>query len=164
MVAKLYAFLSSIYQEVIYKIPQEDKNIPTMFAELDKMLVGKDVMLALAKKRDLDSFTFRIDETFLSQLVKFEEIKVQVEELGGKMSDQELGLIFIDAISLKYKDKLADILNAKEGDTSEYMGFSFIKPEVVKLYNKNKVWKMLPYQRRKSSSSLDKALYGNMVI
>ena len=33
-----------------------DKNIPFVFSELDKMLIGKDVMLALAKKREIDSF------------------------------------------------------------------------------------------------------------
>ena len=99
----------------------------------------------------------------LNILSKIQGVKI-FEALLVWNTTMLIQIIFIDAISLKYKDKLADILNAKEGDTSEYMGFSFIKPEVVKLYNKNKVWKMLPYQRRKSSSSLDKALYGNMVI
>ena len=74
VVAKLYAFLSPIYQDVVFKIATENKNIPFVFSELDKMLIGKDVMLALAKKRDIDSFTFRVDDNFLSQLVKFEEI------------------------------------------------------------------------------------------
>ena len=47
------------------------------------MLIGKDAMLALAKKRDIHSFNFRVHDNFLSQLVKFEEIKIQMEELGG---------------------------------------------------------------------------------
>ena len=66
VVAKLYAFLSPVYQDVVFKIAPEKKNISFVFSELDKMLIEKDVMLTLAKKRDIDSFTFRIDDNFLS--------------------------------------------------------------------------------------------------
>ena len=160
VVAKLYAFLSPVYQDVVFKIAPENKNIPFVFSELDKMLMGKDVMLALAKKRDIDSFTFRVDDNFLSQLVKFEEIKLQIEELGGQMSDQELGLIFLDALPYIYKDKLSVILRAKGEDQIDYMKFSFLKSEVIKIYTQDKAWKMLPSQRGDTGGSLDKALYG----
>ena len=102
------------------------------------MLIGKDVMLALAKKRDIDSFTFRVDDNFLSQLVKFEEIKIQMEELRGVMSDQELGLIFLDALPFIYKEKLSVILRAKGDEQIDYMKFSFFKSEVTKIYTQNK--------------------------
>ena len=84
VVAKLYAFLSPVYQDVVFKIAPENKNIPFVFSELDKILIEKDVMLALAKKRDINSFTFRVDDNFLSQLVKFEEIKLRWRTWGGR--------------------------------------------------------------------------------
>ena len=102
------------------------------------MLIGKDMMLALAKKRDIDSFTFRVDNNFLSQLVKFEEIKIQMEELRGVISDQELGLIFLDALPFIYKEKLSVILRAKGDEQIDYMKFSFLKSEVTKIYTQNK--------------------------
>ena len=95
-------------------------------------------MLALAKKRDINSFTFRVDDNFLSQLVKFEEIKLQMEELGGQMSDQELGLIFLDALPYIYKDKLSVILRVQGDEQIDYMKFSFLKSEVIKIYTQDK--------------------------
>ena len=77
-----------MYQNVVFKIASENKNISFVFSELDKMLIRKDVMLALAKKRDIDSFSFRVDDNFLSQLVKFKKIKIQMKELGGVMNGQ----------------------------------------------------------------------------
>jgi len=65
-VAKLYAFLSPVYKNIAFKIAPEIKNISFVFSELDKMLIEKDVMLALTKIRDINSFTFRIDDNFLS--------------------------------------------------------------------------------------------------
>ena len=50
---------------IVFKIAPENKNISFVFSELDKMLIGKDVMLALAKKRDINSFTFKVDDNFL---------------------------------------------------------------------------------------------------
>ena len=79
----------------------------------------------LAKKRDINSFTFRVDDNFLSQLVKFEEIKIQMEELEGVMSDQELGLIFLDALSFIYKEKLSVILRAKGDEQIVFFFFFF---------------------------------------
>ena len=158
LVAKLYAYMSPLYQEITYKLPTQ--NITVMFAKFDELLIGKDVLLALAKRRDIDSFTFKLDDTFLTQLVKFEELKIQVEELGGAVSDVEMGVTFIDAMPFKYKEKLGDIVNEKTtNNPTEFMTFTFLKGEAIKLYTKDKAWKMLPYQRD-APSSLDKALYG----
>ena len=76
--AKLYAYMSPLYQEIVYKLPTQ--NISVMF---DELLIGKDVLLALPKRRNIDNFTFKLDDKFLTQLVKFKELKVQVEELVG---------------------------------------------------------------------------------
>ena len=76
------------------------------------------------------------------------------------MSDVEMRVTFIDAMPFKYKEKLGDIMNEKTtNNPTEFMTFTFLKGEVIKLYTKNKAWKMLPYQRD-APSSLDKALYG----
>ena len=99
--AKLYAFLSPVYQDVVFKIAPENKNIPFVFSELDKMLIGKDVMLALSV-----------------------------------------------------------ILRAKGDEQIDYMKFSFLKSEVIKIYTQDKAWKMLSSQRGDTGGSLDKALYG----
>ena len=76
------------------------------------------------------------------------------------MSDQELGLIFLDALPFIYKEKLSVILRAKGDDQIQYITFPFLKNEVTKIYTQDKAWKMLPSQRGDSGGSLDKALYG----
>ena len=81
LVAKLYAYMSPLYQEIVYKLLTQ--NITVMFAKFDELLIGKDVLLALAKRRDIDGFTFKLDDTFLTQLVKFEELIIQFVVLGG---------------------------------------------------------------------------------
>ena len=54
------------------------------------------------------------------------------------MSDQELGLIFLDALPFIYKEKLSVILRAKGDEQIDYMKFSFLKSEVTKIYTHDK--------------------------
>ena len=49
--AKLYAFLSLVYQNVVFKIAPENKNISFVFSELDKMLIQRERQEKRERKR-----------------------------------------------------------------------------------------------------------------
>ena len=51
----------------------------------------------------------------------------------------EMGVTFIDAMPFKYKKKLGDIVNEKTtNNPTEFMTFTFLKGEAIKLYTKDK--------------------------
>jgi hypothetical protein len=67
IVSQLFFFLAPIYRPIIYNL--EHKNLFFLFTTLDKMFINSDTMVIVAKWSELDDFSFKLDKTFLEQLI-----------------------------------------------------------------------------------------------
>jgi hypothetical protein len=68
----------------------------------------------VAKRSELDDFSFKLDKTFPEQLMKFDEQVLLLKELGGIILEQD-NTILIKTLSFSYKEKLSNILSMQPG-------------------------------------------------
>jgi hypothetical protein len=113
IISQVFFFLVPIYRPIIYNL--EHKNLPFLFTTLDKIFINSDTMVIVAKRSELDDFSFKLDKTFPEQLMKFDEQVFLLKELGGTISEQDNIFILIKALSLSYKEKLSNILSMQPG-------------------------------------------------
>jgi len=93
-------------------------------------------MIIVSKRNELNNFKFKIDKTFSEQIMKFEKHVLQLREIGGQVSDQDLTFILIKALSLSYKKKLSNILDVQPGQKT----FSQITHLLLLLHTRDVAW------------------------
>ena len=81
MVSQLYFYVADIYKPLFVSLV--DKTLFNLFGLLDKQFISQDTMLVVAKRTELDNFKFTINKSFPEQIIKFEELKQQLSEIGG---------------------------------------------------------------------------------
>jgi hypothetical protein len=79
------------------------------------MFINNNIIVIAAKWSELDGFFFKLDKTFLEQLMKFDKQVLLFKELGKILSDQDYTFILIKAFPLFYKEKLSNILSIQAG-------------------------------------------------
>jgi hypothetical protein len=79
------------------------------------MFINSDTMVIVAKRSELDDFSFKLDKTFPEQLMKFNEQVLLLKELSGIISEQDNTFILIKVLPLSYKEKLSNILSMQPG-------------------------------------------------
>src|ERR1700753_648388 len=100
-VSQLFFYVSPIYKPLLFNLPV--KTLPALFALLDAQFVNSDTMIRVAKRGELDAFKFKIDKSFLEQIIKYEEIITQLAELGSIISDEDKCYGLIKALLLQRK-------------------------------------------------------------
>jgi hypothetical protein len=79
------------------------------------MFINSDTMVIVAKRSELNDFSFKLDKIFPEQLMKLDEQVLLLKELGGTISEQDNTFILIKTLPLSYKEKLSNILSMQPG-------------------------------------------------
>jgi len=151
VVSQLYFYVGVVYQPIIQRL--NPYTLPELFKQFDKLFINTDHMLAMAKREELQSFTFNIKQPLNPQIIKFEEIAMQVKELGGKISEDDLTYKFIQALPKPYKERINTHLYSPYAEFT----YSAVKEAIITFYSRDSAWNTLPTQQS-TDESQDKAL------
>ena len=157
MVAELYSHVAPIYQPMIYALTP--KTLPKLFETFDAMFIVTDPMIKLSKRMELNSFKFQINNKFLDQLLKFDALAAELEELQATVSSQDLIFVLINALPLLYKEKIADLITS---DPEKYNTYIAVRTGLIAKYERDKAWGLIDGKDERGGlePSLDTALYG----
>src|ERR1700753_3347002 len=117
-------------------------------------------MIRVAKRGELDAFKFKIDKSFLEQIIKYEEIITQLAELGSIISDEDKCYGLIKALPFSYREKLSNfmITAATATPNNRTLTFQQTKTALIALYERDVAWHILPTSSSPSQDGQDKAL------
>lgn len=153
VVAQLYFFVESTYQSIIHNLSEKD--LPTLFAKLDSILLNNNMMVVMAKRGELEDIRFKVDSTFLQQIAKWEEVFIQYIEMGGEMSPADKATNFAKSLPFQYRKQLSDAL---ESLPPPHL-FDTMKEKISSIYMRESAWKILPHLNE-GGAGLDTSLYG----
>ena len=123
------------------------------------MFIVTNPMIKLSKRMELNSFKFQINNKFLDQLLKFDALAAELEELQATVSSQDLIFVLINALPLLYKEKIADLITS---DPEKYNTYIAVRTGLIAKYECDKAWGLIDGKDERGGlePSLDTALYG----
>ena len=140
------------------------KTLVKLFETFDAMFITTDPMIKLSKRMELNNFKFHINKKFLDQLLEFDTLVAELDEIQASVSSQDLifVLIFvlINALPPHYKEKIADLITS---DPTKYSSYIAVRTGLIAKFECDKAWGLIDGKDAKGAQepSLDTALYGN---